>query len=389
MSSSPFQASDSGLLLVFMEPGRSVSLEEFHEWYDTEHVPLRIHRFPTFRSATRYAVTSTALHPASGTAEVPVAPKSTWGAFYTISSNAVFGEEAYTSLRSQRSEREAELFTRLAIVDRRIYRLEYDSDSDANIRVERKKIGLDVQREADTPAYLVTNSVDVVPEMVEEYNRWFQEEHVPMLANVKGWRRSRRFTLIDNGVNGRDAKQGDAEGVPRCLGLHGTLTHPLTPSCCTCRDVRTDTFLLLHSFSLSPACLGRKLAHAPAIHQPVPRCARLDRRQSTTRAASNRRPSTSAHATRPGAPKSSAPTGATLSGGRGRRASCTALGIPWLPSRRRRRNEDLFDPFCPCTLGRALPEVQIELELWSFFPKLISEPVIRPAESQKECLTSA
>ncbi|KAJ9477342.1 hypothetical protein PHBOTO_000891 [Pseudozyma hubeiensis] len=210
-----FKSSDSGLLLVFMEPGSAVTLPEFHTWYDSEHVPLRIQRFTTFRSATRYAVISTALTPPG----VSNAPESTWGAFYTISDNSVFAEKAYTSLRSERSEREAELFTRLAIVDRRIYRLEYDSDLDENITVERQRLGLGIQSEKDTPAYIVTNSIDMIDHPSQkEYNKWFAEEHVPMLSNVKGWRRSRRFTLIDAGVNGT-GKSGD-EVVPKCLGLH-------------------------------------------------------------------------------------------------------------------------------------------------------------------------
>ncbi|CDW97498.1 hypothetical protein [Sporisorium scitamineum] len=216
MATSPFKAEDSGLLLVFMQPGPQVSLDEFHEWYDNEHVPLRIHRFTSFRSAVRYAVTSTTFTPSSA-----VAPKdTTWGAFYTVSSNATFADTAYTSLRSERSAREAELFTRLAIVDRRIYKLEYDSDMDERIKVERKRLGLGVQREEDTGRYLVTNSVDMKDEVQEEYNRWFEEEHVPMLSKVKGWKRSRRFTLIDNGVNGTQAEKGMAKGVPKCLGLH-------------------------------------------------------------------------------------------------------------------------------------------------------------------------
>lgn len=214
MSNSPFKPEDSGLLLVFMQPGPQVSLEEFHEWYDTEHVPLRIHRFPTFRSAVRYSVSSSSFHPPGDGIE------SSWGAFYTVSSNSTFADPSYTSLRSERSSREAELFTRLAIVDRRIYKLEYDSDSDPTID-SPKKIGLGVQKGSDAPIYLVTNSVTMKESAQEEYNRWFDEEHAPMLSKIPGWRRSRRFRLVDNGVNGRESKEGDAERVPKCLGLHG------------------------------------------------------------------------------------------------------------------------------------------------------------------------
>lgn len=223
-----FKADESGLLLVFMEPGADVTLSEFHEWYDTEHVPLRIQRFGTFRSAARYAVTSTTLSPSVASAAVAVAPVSSWGAFYTVSSNATFADTAYTSLRSERSQREAELFTRLAIVDRRIYKLEYDSDLDASIQVDRNRLGLRVQSEADTARYLVTNSVDLKPELMDEYNTWFDQEHAPMLSTIPGWKRSRRFTLLDNGVTGTHAQQSHAQGVPTTLGLHGKFSTRLT-----------------------------------------------------------------------------------------------------------------------------------------------------------------
>lgn len=213
-----FKAGEPGLLLVFMEPGPDVTLSEFHEWYDNEHVPVRIRKFATFRSATRYAVTSSALTPSEGV--TAAAARSTWGAFYTISSNETFAQEAYTSLRSQRSQREAELFARLAIVDRRIYRLDYDSDADASITVERKRLGLAVQTQHDTPRYLVTNSVEMKSHAENDYVEWFEKEHVPLLSNVPGWRRSRRFTLIDNGVTGTAAKDGMKQAVPKILGLH-------------------------------------------------------------------------------------------------------------------------------------------------------------------------
>ncbi|GAK64892.1 uncharacterized protein PAN0_007d3108 [Moesziomyces antarcticus] len=209
--SEQFKAGESGLLVVFMHPGDE-SLPTFHDWYDTEHVPLRIERFPTFRSAVRYAVTSTTLSHSS-------LPETTWGALYTISDNSVFAHTSYTSLRTQRSPREAELFTRLGVVDRRIYRLEYDSDTDPSLSPP-SPLGLEPQLAKDTPSYLVCNSVDIAPEAESEFNAWWEQEHVPMLAKVPGWRRSRRFTLIDNGLTGTHAKPGDADQVPKNLGLH-------------------------------------------------------------------------------------------------------------------------------------------------------------------------
>lgn len=212
-----FKAEDSGLLLVFMQPGSGVTLAEFHEWYDSEHVPVRIERFGAFRSAGRYCVTSSGYfsHDACG-----CVVDGGWAAVYTVSSTMTFSDPSYVALRSERSQREAELFTRLSIIDRRIYKLEYDSDSDVTITTARTKIGLSPQKSEDTGRYLVANSVDVSTEWQQDYNVWFEKEHVPMLSRVRGWRRSRRFMLIDNSVTGKDAKDTDAAGIPKTLGLH-------------------------------------------------------------------------------------------------------------------------------------------------------------------------
>ena len=42
-----------GLLFVFGEPGPGVTDEEFNDWYDNEHVPLRM-AIPTIRRAIRW-----------------------------------------------------------------------------------------------------------------------------------------------------------------------------------------------------------------------------------------------------------------------------------------------------------------------------------------------
>lgn len=223
--SRPFNASDSGLLLVFMEPGPDVSLSEFHEWYDNEHVPLRTERFATFRSAARYQTVSS-IFP-SNTVSSSAVRNSGWGAYYTVSSNDVFAHASYTDLRSQRSQREAELFTRLAVVDRRIYRLCYDSHADARIHLTPKdglapQTKLHVEQHSNT---IVAHSV--TPANTDEYADWFDNEHALLLSKTPGWTRTRRFQLIDNGVNGTHASPEDAKQIPKFLGLHGMFSQPL------------------------------------------------------------------------------------------------------------------------------------------------------------------
>ncbi|SPO35527.1 uncharacterized protein PSFLO_00998 [Pseudozyma flocculosa] len=203
-----------------MEPGKDVSLDEFHEWYGNEHIPLRLESLPEFRSAARYKVTG-AVFPtnAVSTSEVK-APG--WAAMYTISSNAIFADRAYTRLRDERSAREADIFARIAVVDRRAYRLVYDSDLDArihsparhNLRPQTKD---EIERES---RYVVAHGVET--DDAQEYAKWFDEEHAFLLSKVPGWTRSRRFELVDNGVVGHAAdKQGrDAKEVPKFLAVH-------------------------------------------------------------------------------------------------------------------------------------------------------------------------
>ena len=44
-----------------------------------------------------------------------------------------------------------------------------------------------------------------------EFNRWFDEEHIPLLARAPGWVRSRRFVLKE--VLGVEATESDQEAI--------------------------------------------------------------------------------------------------------------------------------------------------------------------------------
>ncbi|CAD6889231.1 unnamed protein product [Tilletia controversa] len=223
---------ESGLLLVFAEPGKNVTLEEFHDWYDNEHIPLRTEKFHEFRSAARYHVPSSV-----ASASRPYT-SSTWSAIYTISSlSLLLSDPAYTSLRTNRSEREAELLGRIGILDRRIYKLTYDSDVDPKFHsTAAERDGGDKSKDDDhhhrwstrptkaseiSPVVIAT-SVTPAEGNQEAYDEWYLDEHVEALSKVPGWIRTRRFELVDALIVGNDAapENADAKSVPRCLGLH-------------------------------------------------------------------------------------------------------------------------------------------------------------------------
>jgi hypothetical protein len=83
------------------------------EWYDDEHIPLRTATLDPFVTAARYVAIP---HDPSQSPEIN--PK--FVAVYTISDNTIFGEERYTKLRANRSEREASVVQRLERLDRRV-----------------------------------------------------------------------------------------------------------------------------------------------------------------------------------------------------------------------------------------------------------------------------
>ena len=87
--------STPGLLFVFGEPGPSLTDVEFNDWYDNEHVPLRV-ADPTFSSWAR-------LRQIDGPPGSPA-----WGAYYDLASYEATLVPPYSRLaatRSARSER--------------------------------------------------------------------------------------------------------------------------------------------------------------------------------------------------------------------------------------------------------------------------------------------
>jgi len=87
-----------GFLAVLSEPGNQVSLDEFHDWYDNEHIPLRLNHLPSFLSGARYQSID----------EI----KPSWIAAYEIDDTKTFSDQSYTVLREKRSQREEDVIGR-------------------------------------------------------------------------------------------------------------------------------------------------------------------------------------------------------------------------------------------------------------------------------------
>lgn len=169
----------AGLLYVTMQPNASLPPSHFHDWYHNEHGPLRL-RLPFVENGYRYRA-SDAVNPE-------------WLAMYDISDMQELTRDTYLALRGDgiRTQREKDAMAQIA-VDRKLFDLLSD-------RKSAEYLPLDSQPDPHSAgAVLLSVSMSVRAEGEDDFNRWYNEEHIPMLARIPGWQRSRRYvtSVID------------------------------------------------------------------------------------------------------------------------------------------------------------------------------------------------
>ena len=88
--------------------------------------------------------------------------------------------------------------------------------------------------------------MDIPAEHVADFDRWYDEEHIPLLARVPGWVRSRRFVLKEvlgkyGTVVGQDGDEGGSMdgGSERVrkhvrVGGYGGRGREVKEMCCEC-----------------------------------------------------------------------------------------------------------------------------------------------------------
>ena len=163
------------------------------DWYDNEHAPLRL-TVPGFTNATRYRATD---------AETP-----TWLAIYEMTSTSVAYSEPYKALASTGSEREKNLMPRLALLNRRVYEL----------LTVKTRPGLSTSDLPGKHLFVVTSLVQ--PELEEDFNNWYEQEHIPELSKVPGWQRTRRYKLDSSIELARGPATTPENPVHNYLTLH-------------------------------------------------------------------------------------------------------------------------------------------------------------------------
>ena len=150
-----------GLLLVAFDFSKAHE-DEFHDWYDLEHLPER-QRVPGFRQCRRWI----------GTPNPQIAVAS-----YELDSVDVLASPPYRAIAGEN----------LSVWSKRITAI-----CDRLMRFEGEQI---LPGEQDPPAAaggLLINAMNVAPEHEAEFNEWYDSEHIPALASVPGARAARRF----------------------------------------------------------------------------------------------------------------------------------------------------------------------------------------------------
>ena len=169
----------AGLFYVYTDPG-SVDETEFHDWYDHEHGPARL-TVPGVRGLYRYRALD--------------GEKPPWLALYDLDSSGVIDSPEYQALGATASDRDKSVAAGLATLDRRVY----------------EQLSSDGSSACDGPApVILAVAMSVRAGAEDDLAAWYTDEHIPMLLEVPGWRRIRRFRLT---------RSLDAPG-PDVLSLH-------------------------------------------------------------------------------------------------------------------------------------------------------------------------
>ncbi|KAJ7252770.1 hypothetical protein B0H12DRAFT_1017950 [Mycena haematopus] len=181
--------SSEGLLFVYLESG-SIKEDELNDWYDNEHIPLRL-AVPGIKSAVRYKAADS---------QTP-----TWLTLYDIETPEVANSEPYTGLQARASDREKAIAEKIGGLSKRTYvHMSTFTHPDTTAESLPCKFVLVVALEMTTP------------EGEDDLNRWYDEEHMDLLSKIPGWKQGRRYKLKDFSQKGVMAD----EPVFKYLAIH-------------------------------------------------------------------------------------------------------------------------------------------------------------------------
>lgn len=162
----------AGILYALTTPHPNQSSDDFNQWYDNVHAPSRA-SCPGVHHVSRWLATD------------DKTPR--WLATYELDDVSALATEAYKQARANDGDDESTMFSDLS---RRVYNILSDKSADdyaAYCKSGKARAMTHVAVHPDKASDLTD----------EEFNKWYEEEHVPLLSQCPGWLRSTRWELVD------------------------------------------------------------------------------------------------------------------------------------------------------------------------------------------------
>jgi len=143
--------------------------DEFNEWYNEHQIPNRMD-VPGFIGARRY--------------RDPERPN--YLTVYEITGTKVLDSPEYTKVRNQPNARTAWMLANMLETSRYL----------GNEISDQRRDDVGDEPSLDAPVlYAVFFSVP--DDQADDFNRWYEEEHIPMLLKCADWLRVRRFEIYE------------------------------------------------------------------------------------------------------------------------------------------------------------------------------------------------
>jgi hypothetical protein len=142
--------------------------DEFHDWYDLEHIPER-RAVPGFRTCERW---------------IGVAQPAVSIATYDLDSINVLRSDAYTGIA----------YGNLSVWSKRVTGM-----CKRLLRFEGTQLTPGAAVVPEGAGGLLLNAMNVAPDKEADFNAWYDEEHLPALARVPGTLAARRYRSTETG----------------------------------------------------------------------------------------------------------------------------------------------------------------------------------------------
>ena len=184
----------SAVLYALTTPHEDQSDSDFNDWYDNVHAPSRA-GCPGVHHVSRWIATDD---------KTP-----SWLATYELDDVSALQTDAYKRARENDGDDESTMFSDLS---RRVYRILSDKRADGYATYCGSGQARAMTHVALQPDKTGSEMGD------EEFNRWYEEEHVPLLSKCPGWLRSTRWELVDE----MDPRTGEkhTDQVAKFLACH-------------------------------------------------------------------------------------------------------------------------------------------------------------------------